>query len=122
MIQMQTMLRVADNSGAKYVMCIKVLGGSKKYIGGIGCKLVVSVKDATPLGKVNRGDVLKAIVVRTKKYIHRFDGTQIRFDDNAVVLLNDSDQPIGTRVFGPIAREIKKSKYTKIASLALEVL
>lgn len=122
MIQMQTMLRVADNTGAKMVMCIKVLGGSGKCIGKVGSRLVVTVKDAIPFGKVKRGDVLKAVVVRTKKIIRRTDGSIIRFDDNAVVLITDQDQLIGTRVFGPIAREIKYSKYTKITSLALEVL
>lgn len=122
MIQMQTILTVADNSGAKKVMCIKILGGTRKFIGKVGSKIVVSVKQVNPRGKIVKGEVVKAIVVRTKKEIIRKDGTFVRFSDNAVVLINDQDQPIGTRIFGPIARELKDSRYTKITTLALEVL
>ena len=121
MIQMQTRLVVADNSGAKEVMCIKILGGSKKFIGGIGSKIVVSVKNARPFGKVSKGDVVKAIVVRTKKGISRKDGSIICFSDNAVVLINDQDQLIGTRIIGPVAREIKCMRYEKIISHISEV-
>lgn len=121
MIQMQTRLVVADNSGAKEVMCIKILGGSKRFIGGIGCKIVVSVKIARPRSKVSKGDVLKAVVVRTKKSIFRKDGVIIKFSDNAVVLINDQEQLIGTRIVGPIAREIKYTRFSKIVSFASEV-
>ena len=122
MIQMQSRLEVADNSGAKKVQCIKVLGGSKRKYAGIGDLIVVSVKEAAPNGKVKKGDVLHAVVVRTKKQIGREDGTYIRFDDNAAVLLNNQGQPIGNRVFGPVARELRAQNFMKIVSLAPEVL
>ena len=121
MIQMQTRLVVADNSGAKEVMCIKILGGSKRLIGNVGCKIVVSVKIARPRSKVSKGDVVKAIIVRTKKSIVRKDGMILRFSDNAVVLITDQDQLIGSRIIGPIAREIKYTSYAKIASFASEI-
>lgn len=122
MIQMQSVLNVADNSGAREVMCIKVLGGSKRSFAGIGDVIVVSVKDAIPRGKVKKGEVLKAVIVRTKKGVRRPDGALIRFDKNAVVLLNNQLQPIGTRIFGPVTRELRNEKFMKIVSLALEVL
>ncbi|EKE23823.1 MAG: hypothetical protein ACD_6C00316G0001 [uncultured bacterium] len=122
MIQMLTMLEVADNSGARRVMCIKVLGGSKRRYAGIGDVIKVSVKEAIPRGKVKKGEVLSAVIVRTRKGIRRPDGSVIRFDENAVVLLNTQLQPIGTRVFGPITRELRSEKFTKIMSLAPEVL
>lgn len=122
MIQMQTKLDVADNSGARLVMCIKVLGGSKRRYAGIGDVIKVSVKEAIPRGKVKKGEVLNAVIVRTKKGIRRQDGSLIRFDENAVVLLNAQLQPIGTRVFGPITRELRGEKFMKIISLAPEVL
>lgn len=122
MIQMQSMLFVADNSGAKKVMCIKVLGGSKKRFAKIGDLIKVSVKDAIPTGKVKKGEVLTAVIIRTKKGITRKDGSSLKFDKNAVVLLDNKLQPIGTRVFGPVTRELKCEKYIKLASLALEVL
>lgn len=122
MIQMQTILDVADNSGARRVMCIKVLGGSKRRYAGIGDVVKVSVKDAIPRGKVKKGDVLSAVIVRTKKGVRRRDGSSIRFDGNAVVLLNNQMQPIGTRVFGPITRELRGDNFMKIISLAPEVL
>ena len=122
MIQMQTMLDVADNSGAKRVMCIKVLGGSKRRYAGVGDVIRVSVKEAAPRGKVNKGEVHKAVVVRTRSGVRRPDGSLIRFDSNAVVLLNASEQPIGTRIFGPVTRELRNSKFMKIVSLAPEVL
>ena len=122
MIQMQSMLDVADNSGARRVMCIKVLGGSKRRYAGIGDVVKVSVKDAIPRGKVKKGDVLSAVIVRTKKGVRRRDGSAIRFDGNAVVLLNNQMQPIGTRVFGPITRELRGENFMKIISLAPEVL
>jgi large subunit ribosomal protein L14 len=122
MIQMQSMLDVADNSGARRVMCIKVLGGSKRRYAGIGDVIKVSVKEAIPRGKVKKGEVLNAVIVRTKKGIRRTDGSAIRFDENAVVLLNAQLQPIGTRVFGPITRELRGENFMKIISLAPEVL
>ncbi|MEE8294429.1 MAG: 50S ribosomal protein L14 [Sphingomonadales bacterium] len=122
MIQMQTRLDVADNSGAKKVQCIKVLGGSKRRTAGVGDLIVVSVKEAIPRGKVKKGDVHRAVVVRTKKEIHRKDGTTIRFDSNAAVLVTPQLEPIGTRIFGPVVRELRAKKLMKIISLAPEVL
>lgn len=122
MIQMQSVLDVADNSGARRVMCIKVLGGTKRRYAGIGDVIKVSVKEAIPRGKVKKGEVLNAVIVRTKKGIRRSDGSTIRFDENAVVLLNAQLQPIGTRVFGPITRELRGDNFMKIISLAPEVL
>lgn len=123
MIQEQTTLSVADNSGARSVMCIKVLGGSKRRYANIGNIIKVTIKEAIPRGKVKKGDVMKAIVVRTKKGIKRSDGSIIRFDKNACVILNDStEQPIGTRIFGPVTRELRFEKFMKIISLAPEVL
>ena len=122
MIQMQTELLVADNSGAKKVMCIKVLGGTHKKTANISDLIKISVKDAIPHGKVKKGDVLTAVIVRTKYGISRSDGSFIKFDNNAVVLLDSKNQPIGTRIFGPVTRELRTEKYMKIASLALEVL
>jgi large subunit ribosomal protein L14 len=122
MIQMQTMLDVADNSGARRVMCIKVLGGTRRRYADVGDVIKVSVKEAIPRGKVKKGDVLNAVIVRTKKGVRRNDGSAIRFDENAVVLLNTQLQPIGTRVFGPITRELRGDNFMKIISLAPEVL
>ena len=122
MIQMQTRLEVADNSGAKKVQCIKVLGGSKRKYARIGDLIVVSVKEAMPNGKVKKGDVLQAVVVRTKKETRRTDGTYIRFGENAAVLLNKQGQLIGNRVFGPVARELRGGGFMRIVSLAPEVL
>lgn len=122
MIQMQSILNVADNSGAKKVMCIKVLGGSHHMIAGLGDVIVVSVKEAIPNGKVKKGEVHKALIVRTKYGVSRADGSNIKFDGNAVVLLNKQGEPIGTRVFGPVARELRAKKFLKIVSLAEEVL
>ncbi len=122
MIQMQSMLDVADNSGARRVMCIKVLGGSKRRYAGIGDVIVVSVQEAIPRGKVKKGEVLKAVIVRTCKGVRRPDGSVIRFDKNAAVLLNAQLQPIGTRIFGPVTRELRGEQFMKIISLALEVL
>lgn len=122
MIQMQSVLDVADNSGARRVMCIKVLGGSKRRYAGIGDIIKVSVKEAIPRGKVKKGDVLNAVVVRTAKGVRRPDGSLIRFDNNAVVLLNAQLQPIGTRIFGPVTRELRGENFMKIISLAPEVL
>lgn len=121
MIQMQTVLDVADNSGARRVMCIKVLGGSRRRYAGIGDVIRVTVKEAIPRGKVKKGDVLLAVVVRTRKGVRRDDGSLIRFDGNAAVLLNAQMQPIGTRIFGPVTRELRNN-YMKIISLAPEVL
>jgi large subunit ribosomal protein L14 len=121
MIQQESRLTVADNSGAKEVLCIRVLGGSKKRYASVGDKIVVAVKSALPAGEVKKGSVSKAVVVRTKKEIRRPDGSYIRFDDNAVVLLNNLDEVRGTRIFGPVARELR-DKYMKIVSLAPEVL
>lgn len=122
MIQMQTSLDVADNSGAKKVMCIKVLGGSHRRYAGIGDIIKVSVKDAMPRTRVKKGDVYNALVVRTRKGIRRADGSVIRFDNNAAVILNNQLQPIGTRIFGPVTRELRGDKFMKIISLAPEVL
>jgi large subunit ribosomal protein L14 len=122
MIQMQSRLDVADNSGAKKVQCIKVLGGSHRNIASIGDVIVVSVKDAIPRGKVKKGDVKRAVIVRTAKEIKRPDGSAIRFDKNAAVLLNNQNEPIGTRIFGPVARELRAKRFMKIVSLAPEVL
>ncbi|MGF1643509.1 MAG: 50S ribosomal protein L14 [Thiotrichales bacterium] len=122
MIQMQTVLDVADNSGAKRVQCIKVLGGSKRRYAGIGDVIKVSVKDAIPRGKVKKGEVFNAVVVRTAKGIRRNDGSAIRFDKNAAVLLNNKLEPIGTRIFGPVTRELRGERFMKIISLAPEVL
>ena len=122
MIQMQTKLDVADNSGAKQVQCIKVLGGSKRRTASVGDIIVVSVKEAIPRGKVKKGEVLKAVIVRTKKEIRRNDGTDIRFDTNAAVLVNANGEPLGTRIFGPVTRELRSKKLMKIVSLAPEVI
>ncbi|MDP4281361.1 MAG: 50S ribosomal protein L14 [Bacteroidota bacterium] len=122
MIQQETRLTVADNSGAKEVLCIRVLGGTKKRYATIGDKIVVTVKNAIPSGNIKKGTVSKAVVVRTKKEIRRNDGSYIRFDDNAVVLLNTAGEMIGTRIFGPVARELREKQFMKIISLAPEVL
>ncbi|MBC2579647.1 50S ribosomal protein L14 [Clostridium sp. DJ247] len=122
MIQQQTLLKVADNSGAKEIMCIRVLGGSKRKYGNIGDIIVASVKSATPGGVVKKGDVVKAVVVRTVKGLRRADGSYIRFDENAAVIIKDDKQPKGTRIFGPVARELRDKDFTKILSLAPEVL
>lgn len=122
MIQQESRLKVADNSGAKEVLCIRVLGGSGRRYASIGDKIIVSIKDAMPGGNMKKGTVSPAVVVRTKKEIRRKDGSYIRFDDNAVVMLNDSDEPRGTRIFGPVARELRDKDYMKIVSLAPEVL
>jgi large subunit ribosomal protein L14 len=122
MIQMQTNLDVADNSGARRVMCIKVLGGSKRRYATVGDVIVVSVKEAIPRGRVKKGDVRKAVVVRVSKDIQRKDGSVIRFDTNAAVLVNNSGEPIGTRIFGPVPRELRAKNHMKIVSLAPEVL
>ena len=122
MVQMQTVLDVADNSGAKKVMCIKVLGGSKRKYASIGDVIVVSVKDAIPRGRVKKGDVHQAVIVRTAKETYRPDGSAIRFDKNAAVLINKQGEPIGTRIFGPVTRELRAKRFMKIISLAPEVL
>ena len=122
MIQMQTNLDVADNSGARRVMCIKVLGGAKRRYAGIGDLIVVSVKEAIPRGRVKKGDVLRAIVVRTAQGVKRRDGSVIRFDRSAAVIVNKQSEPIGTRIFGPVPRELRAKNHTKILSLAPEVL
>ena len=122
MVQPQTRLKVADNSGAKEIMCIRVLGGSFRGSGSIGDVIVASVKSATPGGTVKKGDVVKAVIVRTVKSKRRPDGSYIRFDDNAAVVINDAKQPRGTRIFGPVARELREKDFMKIASLAPEVL
>ena len=122
MIQMQSNLGIADNSGARRVQCIKVLGGSGRKIASIGDIIVVSVKEAIPKGRVKKGDVHRAVIVRTSKEVRRNDGTCIRFDKNAAVLVNKSNEPIGTRIFGPVARELRAKRYMKILSLAPEVL
>lgn len=122
MIQQESRLMVADNSGAKEVLCIRVLGGTGKRYASIGDKIVVTVKNAIPSGNIKKGTVIKAVVVRTKKEIRRNDGSYIRFDDNAVVLLNATNEMIGTRIFGPVARELRDKQYMKIVSLAPEVL
>ena len=122
MIQVQTELNVADNTGAKKIECIKVLGGSKRRFASIGDIVVVSIKDAIPRGKVKKGEVFKAVIVRTKKDFSRPDGTSIRFDKNAAVLLDKQEEPIATRIFGPVTRELRTKKFMKIISLAPEVL
>jgi large subunit ribosomal protein L14 len=122
MIQTTTCLDVADNSGAKRVMCIKVLGGSKRRTASVGDVIVVSIKEAIPRGKVKKGDVHQAVIVRTAKEIRRTDGSSIRFDRNAAVLINKQGEPIGTRIFGPVTRELRAKKFMKIISLAPEVL
>lgn len=122
MIQSFTRLDVADNSGAKSVMCIKVLGGTKKRYASLGDVIVVTVKDAVPNSKVKKGEVLKAVIVRTKREVNRNDGTYIRFDTNSAVLINAQSEPIGTRIFGPVARELRAKAFMKIISLAPEVL
>ncbi len=122
MIQMQTNLTVADNSGARRVQCIKVLGGSKRKYASVGDIIVVSVKEAIPRGRVKKGEVRKAVVVRTAKEVRREDGTAIRFDGNAAVILNNNMEPIGTRIFGPVVRELRAKNFMKIISLAPEVL
>ena len=122
MVQPQTRLKVADNSGAKEIMCIRVLGGSFRGSGSIGDVIVASVKSATPGGTVKKGDVVKAVIVRTVKSKRRPDGSYIRFDDNAAVVINDAEQPRGTRIFGPVARELREKDFMKIVSLAPEVL
>lgn len=122
MIQPQTRLKVADNTGAKEIMCFRVLGGSFRQSGSVGDVIVASVKTATPGGVVKKGDVVKAVIVRTHKQYRREDGTYIRFDDNAAVIINDQKQPRGTRIFGPVARELRDKDYMKIVSLAPEVL
>ena len=122
MIQMQTNLEVADNSGARRVMCIKVLGGSKRKYASVGDVIVVSVKEAIPRGRVKKGDVHQAVIVRTAREIRRNDGSSIRFDRNAAVLINKQGEPIGTRIFGPVTRELRAKKFMKIVSLAPEVL
>jgi large subunit ribosomal protein L14 len=122
MIQMQTVLDVADNSGARRVLCIKVLGGSKRRYASVGDVIKVSVKEATPRGKVKKGDVYNAVVVRTAKGVRRPDGSLIKFDGNAAVILNAKLEPVGTRIFGPVTRELRNEKFMKIVSLAPEVL
>lgn len=122
MVQQESRLAVADNSGAKEVLCIRVLGSTGKRYASVGDKIVVTVKNAIPSGNVKKGTVTKAVVVRTKKEVRRSDGSYIRFDDNAVVLLNASEEMMGTRIFGPVARELRDKKYMKIVSLAPEVI
>jgi large subunit ribosomal protein L14 len=122
MIQAETNLQVADNSGARRVQCIKVLGGSKRKYASVGDVIVVTVKEAIPRGRVKKGEVLQAVVVRTAKDIRRQDGSSIRFDNNAAVLINKQGEPIGTRIFGPVTRELRSKRYMKIISLAPEVL
>ncbi len=122
MIQMQSRLNVADNSGAKEVMCIKVLGGSKRRFASIGDIIVVSIKEALPNAKVKKGDVAKAVIVRTIHKLRRPDGSYIRFDENSAVLINAAKEPIGTRIFGPVARELRAKQFVKIVSLAPEVI
>ena len=122
MIQQQTLLKVADNSGAKEIMCIRVLGGSKRKFGNIGDVIVASVKSATPGGVVKKGEVVMAVVVRSVKGVRRADGSYIKFDENAAVIIKDDKQPKGTRIFGPVARELRDKEFTKILSLAPEVL
>lgn len=122
MIQMQTVLAAADNSGARRLMCVKVLGGSKRRYAGVGDIIKVTVKEAIPRGKVKKGELYNAVVVRTRKGVRRSDGSVIRFDSNAAVLLNNQLQPIGTRIFGPVTRELRSERFMKIVSLAPEVL
>jgi large subunit ribosomal protein L14 len=122
MVQQETRLSVADNSGAKSVLCIRVLGGTKRRYASVGDKIIVAIKDAIPSGSVKKGTVSKAVVVRTRKEVRRADGSYIRFDDNAVVLLTPADELRGTRIFGPVARELREKQFMKIVSLAPEVL
>jgi large subunit ribosomal protein L14 len=122
MIQVESRLEVADNSGAKKIACIKVLGGSRRRYAALGDIIVVSVKEAMPHSKVKKGDVMRAVVVRTRKEVRRTDGTYIKFDSNAAVLLNKQNEPVGTRIFGPVARELRQRSFMKIVSLAPEVL
>ncbi|MEZ4459618.1 MAG: 50S ribosomal protein L14 [bacterium] len=122
MIQMQSRLQVADNSGAKLVQCIKVLGGSKRRYASVGDTIIVSIKEALPGSKVKKGDVKRAVIVRTSKELSRPDGTYIRFDDNAAVIIDNNNQPVGTRIFGPVARELRARQFMRIVSLAPEVL
>ena len=122
MVQPQTILKVADNTGAKTIMCIRVLGGSLRKFGSVGDVIVASVKSATPGGVVKKGDVVKAVIVRTTKQINRVDGSHIKFDDNAAVIIDKEKQPKGTRIFGPVARELRERDYNKIINLAPEVL
>ncbi|MGD8386780.1 MAG: 50S ribosomal protein L14 [Desulfobacteraceae bacterium] len=122
MIQTETRLNVADNSGAKSLLCVKVLGGSKRRYASIGDVIVVTVKEAMPNSKVKKGDVMRAVIVRTSKEIRRPDGSYIKFDDNSAVLINQHNEPIGTRIFGPVARELRAKRFMKIISLAPEVL
>lgn len=122
MIQQQTLLKVADNSGARVIMCIRVMGGSRRRYGNIGDTIVASVKSATPGGVVKKGEVIKAVIVRTVKGVRRPDGTYIRFDENAAVIIKDDKNPRGTRIFGPVARELRDKDFQKILSLAPEVL
>jgi len=122
MIQMQSMLDVADNTGARRVMCIKVLGGSKRRYASIGDVIKVTIKDAAPRGRVKKGDIYNAVIVRTAKGVRRPDGSLVKFDDNAAVLLNNKLEPIGTRIFGPVTRELRNERFMKIVSLAPEVL
>jgi large subunit ribosomal protein L14 len=122
MIQTETKLKVADNSGAKLLLCIKVLGGSKRRYATVGDVIVVSIKEAMPNSKVKKGDVMKAVIVRTKKEVARVDGSYIKFDDNSAVLITQQNEPIGTRIFGPVARELRAKNFMKIVSLAPEVL
>ncbi|MGD0626809.1 MAG: 50S ribosomal protein L14 [Thermodesulfobacteriota bacterium] len=122
MVQMQTMLDAADNSGAKKLACIKVLGGTKRKYASLGDVIIVSVKEAIPNSKVKKGDVMRAVIVRTVKEVRRVDGSYIKFDDNSAVLINPQNDPVGTRIFGPVARELRAKKFMKIISLAPEVL
>ncbi|MBA3602255.1 MAG: 50S ribosomal protein L14 [Parachlamydiaceae bacterium] len=122
MIQQETQLKVADNTGAKRVKCFKVLGGSKRRYAGVGDIIICSVKEADPNSNVKKGDVVKAVIVRTKRYIKRKDGTKLRFDENSCVLIDDKNNPRGTRIFGPVAREVRDREFLKIASLAPEVI
>jgi large subunit ribosomal protein L14 len=122
MVQQESRLQVADNSGAKEVLCIRVLGGTKKRYAGVGDKIIVTVKSAIPSGNIKKGTVTKAVIVRTKKHVRRKDGSYIKFDDNAVVLLTATEELRGTRIFGPVARELREKQYMKIISLAPEVL
>ena len=122
MVQQESMIKIADNSGARRALVIRVLGGSKRRYAGVGDKVVVTIKDAIPTGQVKRGEVAKAVIVRTAKETRRKDGSYIRFDDNAAVLIDDQGEPLGTRIFGPVARELREKRYMKIVSLAPEVL
>lgn len=122
MIYQETVLKVADNSGAKLIKCIRVLGGSERFFGRVGDVIVASVKEAIPNSGIEKGDVVKAVIVRTKKEVRRKDGTYVRFDDNAAVLINDAGEPRGTRIFGPVARELRDKNFMKIISLAPEVV